>query len=113
MFIKYKKKEVYAGRIKDTSGILVQYPYFKQGNNEINPDSIRYNFNSQKALIWNSKSDQGGMNIEDVAKNNPKKNSKKLQNPLKTLFLAFFGASRRHPKNNSKKNYRPLRGRKT
>ncbi len=59
----YKEKEVYAGRIKDTSGTLVQYPYFKQGNNEINPDSIRYNFDTQKALIWNSKSDQGGMNV--------------------------------------------------
>ena len=59
----YKEKEVYAGRIKDTSGVLTQNPYFKQGNNEINPDSIRYNFDTQKALIWNSKSDQGGMNV--------------------------------------------------
>ncbi len=63
IILDYKEKEVYAGRIKDSTGILVQYPYFKQGNNEINPDSIRYNFDSQKALIWNSKSDQGGMNV--------------------------------------------------
>ena len=59
----YKKKEVYAGRIIDTSGTLVQFPFFKQGPNEINPDSIRYNFDTQKALIWNSKTDQGGMNV--------------------------------------------------
>ena len=59
----YKEKEVYAGRIKDTSGRLTQYPFFKQGVNEINPDSIRYNFDTQKALIWNSKTDQGGMNV--------------------------------------------------
>ena len=63
IILDYKEKEVYAGRIKDTSGVMVQYPYFKQANNEINPDSIRYNFDSQKALIWNSKSDQGGMNV--------------------------------------------------
>lgn len=59
----YKEKEVYAGRIIDTSGTLVQYPFFKQGINEINPDSIRYNFDTQKALIWNSKTEQGGMNV--------------------------------------------------
>lgn len=59
----YTKNEVYAGRIPDSSGVLSQYPYFKQGGNEVNPDSIRFNFDSQKALIWNSKSEQNGMNI--------------------------------------------------
>ena len=63
IILDYKEKEVYAGRIPDTSGTLVQYPFFKQGGNEINPDSIRYNFDTQKALIWNSKTDQGGMNV--------------------------------------------------
>ena len=63
IILDYKEKEVYAGRIKDTSGTLTQYPFFKQGVNEINPDSIRYNFDTQKALIWNSKTDQGGMNV--------------------------------------------------
>jgi len=63
IILDYKEKEVYAGRIKDTSGSLTQYPFFKQGVNEINPDSIRYNFDTQKALIWNSKTDQGGMNV--------------------------------------------------
>ena len=29
----------------------------------MNPDSIRFNFDSQKALIWNSKSGQNGMDI--------------------------------------------------
>ncbi len=44
-----------AGRIPDSLGRLSQYPYFKQGQNEVNPDSLRYNFDTQKALIWNSK----------------------------------------------------------
>ena len=60
----YKTNEVYAGRIaKDSTGILTQTPYFNQGGNEVNPDSIRFNFDTQKALIWNSKSGQNGMDI--------------------------------------------------
>lgn len=60
----YSKNEVYAGRIPDSSGTLSQYPYFKQGGNDVNPDSIRFNFDSKKALIWNSKSEENGMNIK-------------------------------------------------
>ena len=59
----YEKSEVYAGRIKDSLGKLTQTPYFKQINNEVNPDSIRFNFDTKKALIWNSKSAQSGMNV--------------------------------------------------
>ena len=58
----YKTNEVYAGRIIKDS-VLVQNPYFIQGGNEVNPDSIRFNFDTQKALIWNSKSGQNGMDI--------------------------------------------------
>ena len=59
----YSKQEVYAGRIPDTTGTLTQYPYFKQANNEVNPDSIRFNFETKKALIWNSNSAQNGMDV--------------------------------------------------
>ena len=59
----YEKSEVYAGRIKDSLGKLSQTPYFKQTNNEVNPDSIRFNFDTKRALIWNSKSAQSGMNV--------------------------------------------------
>ncbi|MCY4162477.1 MAG: putative LPS assembly protein LptD, partial [Flavobacteriaceae bacterium] len=55
--------EVYAGRIADSAGNLVQSPSFKQADNLINPDSIRYNFDTEKALIWNSKSGQNGMDV--------------------------------------------------
>ena len=50
--------EVYAGRLKDSTGTYSQLPYFKQGTNEVRPDSIRFNFDTQKALIWNSRSEQ-------------------------------------------------------
>jgi len=59
----YNKNEVSAGRIKDSSGILTQPPFFKQGGDEVNPDSLRFNFDTKKAIIWNSKSEQSGMNV--------------------------------------------------
>ena len=60
----YEKNEVYAGRIKDSTGTYTQYPNFKQGANVIEPDSIRFNFKTKKALIWNSRSDQGEFKIK-------------------------------------------------
>ena len=59
----YSKNEVYAGRLKDSTGRLIQKPVFVQGNDEVNPDSIRFNFDTKKALIWNSKMAEGGMNV--------------------------------------------------
>ena len=60
----YDKNEVYAGRIKDSLGNYTQYPVFKQGSNEVQPDSIRFNFKTKKALVWNSRTKQGEMNIK-------------------------------------------------
>lgn len=54
----YVKNEVYAGRLKDSLGNYTQTPYFKQGDNVVIPDSIRFNFDTQKALIWNSRTEQ-------------------------------------------------------
>ena len=60
----YEKNEVYAGRIKDSSGTYTQYPNFKQGGNVIEPDSIRFNFKTKKALIWNSRTEQGEFKVK-------------------------------------------------
>ena len=60
----YEKNEVYAGRIKDSTGAYTQYPNFKQGENVIEPDSIRFNFKTKKALIWNSRTDQGEFKVK-------------------------------------------------
>ena len=54
----YVKNEVYAGRLKDSLGNYTQLPYFKQGDNEVRPDSIRFNFDTEKALIFNSRTEQ-------------------------------------------------------
>ena len=63
IILDYSKNEVTAGRIPDSLGNLIQNPFFKQINNEIYPDSLRFNFDTKKALIWNSKSAQNGMNV--------------------------------------------------
>lgn len=73
--IDYVTNEVYAGRIKDSAGNLTQPPYFKQGNSVIEPDSIRFNFDTKKALIFNSRTEQSmgeSMNVfaEIVKKEN-------------------------------------------
>ena len=60
----YEKNEVYAGRIKDSTGKYTQYPNFKQGANVVEPDSIRFNFKTKKALIYNSRSEQGEFRIK-------------------------------------------------
>jgi lipopolysaccharide assembly outer membrane protein LptD (OstA) len=67
--IDYAKNEVYAGRLKDSLGNYSQNPVFKQGKDVIEPDSIRFNFNTQKALIFNSRTEQsGGYIIADRTK---------------------------------------------
>ncbi|WP_309642125.1 putative LPS assembly protein LptD [Flavobacterium sp.] len=60
----YEKNEVYAGRIKDSAGVYTQYPNFKQGANVVEPDSIRFNYKTKKALIWNSRTDQGEFKVK-------------------------------------------------
>lgn len=65
----YAKDEIYAGRIKDSTGKYTQRPVFKQGTNIVEPDSIRFNTKTKKVLIWNSRSKQGELNvISEVAK---------------------------------------------
>ena len=62
--LNYETNEVNAGRLKDSLGNYTQYPYFKQGENVIEPDSIRFNTKTKKAIIWNSKSKQGDLNFK-------------------------------------------------
>lgn len=65
----FEKKQVYAGRIKDTAGNYTQRPVFTQGTNIVEPDSLVYNNTTGKALIWNSRTKQGEMNIKaEIAK---------------------------------------------
>ncbi|MGV3459508.1 MAG: putative LPS assembly protein LptD [Flavobacterium sp.] len=64
IIMNYEKNEVFAGRLKDSVGTYSQYPYFKQGTNVIEADSIHFNTKSKKARVWNSRSDQGEFRIK-------------------------------------------------
>lgn len=64
IIMNYDKDEVFAGRIKDSLGNYSQYPYFKQGNNIVEADSIHFNTVTKKARVWNSRSDQGEFRVK-------------------------------------------------
>ncbi len=64
IILDYQKNEVYAGRLKDSLGNYIQLPSFKQGSNLVEPDSIRFNTKSKKAVVWNSRTTQGELNIK-------------------------------------------------
>ena len=62
IILDYDKNEVFAKGI-DSSGIYTQKPKFVQASNEVNPDSIRFNFDTKKALIYNSRTKQNNFNV--------------------------------------------------
>jgi len=67
--INYAKNEVYAKGITDSLGEYTQAPIFKQGKDVVEPDSLLFNTKSQKALIYNSKTEQeGGLIISETTK---------------------------------------------
>ena len=69
IIVNYNKNEIYAGRIKDSSGIYTQLPVFVQGNDEVNPDSLKFNFDTKKAIIFNSRTEEAGLKIiSDITK---------------------------------------------
>lgn len=59
IIINYNKNTVYAKGIIDSLGGYSQKPVFTQGTNVVEPDSIIFNTETKKALIYNSKTQQG------------------------------------------------------
>ncbi|UKM64148.2 LPS-assembly protein LptD [Flavobacteriaceae bacterium GSB9] len=67
--IDYNKNTVYAKGITDSIGEYTQKPVFTSGTNVVEPDSIVFNTETKKALIYNSKTEQGeGTVIASVTK---------------------------------------------
>lgn len=60
-----KTNTVFAKGIKDTSGVYNQSPVFEQGTNVVEPDSIIFNFETEKALIYGSRTQQGEFNVKN------------------------------------------------
>jgi len=58
----YSKNEVFAKGI-DSAGSYSQRPVFVQANNTAEPDSLRFNFDSKKAIVYNTRSEQSGINV--------------------------------------------------
>ncbi len=53
------KKEVYAEGLPDSTGAIVGTPVFKEGNDEFESKTMRYNFETQKGIITDVKTTQG------------------------------------------------------
>ncbi|MEH6763030.1 MAG: putative LPS assembly protein LptD [Aequorivita antarctica] len=62
IILDYNKNEVYAKGI-DSAGVYSQRPIFVQAANKVEPDSIRYNFDTKKALVYNSRTEQNGFRV--------------------------------------------------
>lgn len=63
IIIDNESNEVYAFGIPDSTGAYSQKPIFTQADNVVKPDSIRFNFDTEKALIYNSRTQQGEFNV--------------------------------------------------
>ena len=68
--IDYKNHQIIARGIMDSTGVYSQIPYFKQGKEETTQDSIRVNYDTERALIWglNSEQDNGILLRSGVSK---------------------------------------------
>ncbi len=62
IILDYNKNEIFAKGI-DSSGSYGQRPVFIQADNRVEPDSIRFNFDSEKALVYNSRTTQNSFNV--------------------------------------------------
>lgn len=60
IILNYETNTVFAKGIKDSAGAYSQAPVFVQGPNEVQPDSIIFNFDSERALIYGSRVEGAG-----------------------------------------------------
>jgi len=58
--------EVYAYGIPDSTGTYIQAPIFTQAQRKVEPDSIRFNFDTQRALIYNSRTQESEFNVKGM-----------------------------------------------
>ncbi len=63
IIIDYEKNLAYAKGIVDTAGVYTQRPIFKQADQESIQDSLIYNFKNERAVIYNTTTEQNGITI--------------------------------------------------
>ena len=64
IIIDNNSNEVYAFGIPDSIGNYSQKPVFTQANKTVEPDSIRFNFDTEKALVYNSRTQEAQFNVK-------------------------------------------------
>lgn len=57
--IDYSKEEIFARGVADTLGNVTGQPVFTQGKQSFESDSMRYNFNTEKGIIYHIITEQG------------------------------------------------------
>ena len=62
IILDYEKNEVYAKGI-DSAGSYTQRPVFAQGANIVEPDSLRFNTETKKAIVYNTRTEENGFNV--------------------------------------------------
>lgn len=65
IILDYNKNEIYAKGI-DSAGVYSQAPIFLQADNKVEPDSIKFNFDTKKAIIYNAVTEQSGFRTKAV-----------------------------------------------
>ncbi len=60
IILDYETNTVFAKGIKDSAGQYSQAPVFIQGSEEVQPDSIKFNFDTQRALIYGARVEGAG-----------------------------------------------------
>ena len=56
--------EVFAYGIEDSIGDYTQKPIFTQAQRKVEPDSIRFNFDTERALVYNSRTQEAEFNVK-------------------------------------------------
>ena len=64
IIIDNERNEVYAYGITDSTGTYTQTPVFTQGGKTVEPDSIRFNFDTERALVYNSRTQEASFNVK-------------------------------------------------
>ncbi len=59
IIVNFNTKNIFASAYPDSSGKMVHRPHFEDGNDQFTSDSMKYNFDSKKALVYNARTTQG------------------------------------------------------
>lgn len=59
IMVDFNSKDVFAKAYKNSEGIMVHRPHFMDTKDQFTSDSMKYNFDTKKALVFNARTTQG------------------------------------------------------